>query len=176
MIRDRNDSSATPARIRMQHYRARQRGENIPLRKPGPRPKAQQAMIPAHPGADRGYALDFHTPVRHVGTVLADAGARGATIAEMADTYRPFPGDLVRVQLHHGLDGELAARRFLIDRAVSALGVQAQRPDGTRGPGQIRESRSLADAVRYRLAVPVEDLRYDGRAVVLVRDDLADDS
>ncbi len=138
----------------MRHYRARQRGENIPLRKPGPKPRKPAATITAHPGADRGYPLDFSSPLSHTATELEKAGTRGATIAEMAATYyHPNPGDLARAQRCHGLDTSTQAKRFLIDRAVSALGAQ------------VSEGRSAQAATRYRLAVPFDDLRFDGQQV-----------
>lgn len=157
-VKAKNDRIA--ARLRVQRYRARQRGKDEPLRKPGPRPKHPQATIPAHPGAGRGYALDFSGPIRHVVTELARAGVRGASVGEMAETYRHADaGDLSRVRLWHGLESDAQAERFLIDRAVSALGVQARQPGGGRGPGQLREARGQG---RYRLAVTPDDIRYDG--------------
>src|SRR6266508_841382 len=151
-----DENARAASRLRVQRYRARQRGEDAPLRRPGPRPQRPQAMVPAHPGADRGgYALNFLSPLRHVVAELADAGTRGASVAEMAASYQhPIPGDLARIRMWHGLGSDGQAEGFLIDRAVSALGVQAGQPGGTRGPGQLRAARGQG---RYRLAVPADE-------------------
>lgn len=136
---------------RMRRYRARQRGDDIPLRKPGPRPARAKTLIIAHPGGDRAYALDFHTPVRHVATEMEKSGTRGASIEEMAAAYRhSIPGELSRIRSAHGLRSDAAARLFLIDRAVSALG---------------RQVRLARGAGRYRLACDFDDLRYDGKSL-----------
>jgi hypothetical protein len=120
-------------------------------RKPGPRPKPQQATIPAHPGADRGYAADFLSPIRHVATELENAGIRGCTVEELTAGYQhPNPGDLSRVRLWHGVPSDREARRFLVDRALSALW------------GQVKPARRGG---AYRLAVPFDDLRFEGRPV-----------
>jgi len=120
--------NALTAAERMRRYRARQKEDQPPgswnaRRKPGPKPRKIIPMIPASPGTDRDYPLDFSSPVRHVMAELEKAGTRGATIAEMAGGYRhPIPSDLSRVMRAHALDSQQQAARFLIDRAVSALG------------------------------------------------------
>lgn len=165
MQNERNALSMSDAAVRMRAYRARRRGEAIPLRKPGPRPKPREATIVAHPGADRGYALDFSSPMRLVATKLDEAGRRGLTVTELAASYRHSnPNDLVRVKIHHGCVTDTEAVRFLIDRALSALGVQRQDLWTDKwGPGQIRAARR---AGAYRLAVPFDDLRdLDGHQI-----------
>lgn len=149
------DRNRVLARERMRRMRARKTStrnlEWAAIRKPGPRPRQSAATIPASPGADRGYALDFSSPVRHVATELERAGTRGATIHEMALSYDPtIASDLARIRLQHGLESNFEARRFLVDRAVSALGKQVR---GARRTGA------------YRLAVPFDDLRYEGSEI-----------
>jgi hypothetical protein len=133
--------NALTAAERMRRYRARQQGDAQPeswnaKRKPGPRPRERIATIPASPGRDRDYPLDFASPVQHVTAELEQAGSRGATIDELTATYRhSMPSDLGRVCLFHGTRDEKEARRFLIDRAVSALGSQVK---GARRLGAYR--------------------------------------
>jgi hypothetical protein len=91
-------------------------------------------VIPASPGVDRDYPLDFVTPVRHVVGALQRAGVRGLSLEQLADSYlHPNTGDISRVQREHGCRNESDANRFLIDRALSALGAQLRPP--TRGYG-----------------------------------------
>jgi len=99
-------------------------------------------MVVVHRGADRGDALDFLMPIRHVATQLEAAGVRGLTVAESADSYGASNGDLT-----HGGASDAEASRFLIDRALSALGEQVCHAQG---------------AGRYRLVVPFDELRYEG--------------
>jgi hypothetical protein len=161
MTRDRNYRASTAAE-RMRLYRARQRGENVPLGKPGPRSVRQRPMVLAHPGAERGYALDFLSPLRHVVTELERAGRRGLTITELAAGYtHPNTGDLYRVRLLHGLDNDDQAHRFLVDRAISTLWDQVK--------------RARVDG-RYRLAVPVDAVRHDGEPIHPYRDEPNQDS
>ena len=133
-------------------------------------------MIPASPGGDRGYALDFGAAVRYVATELEQgswtirelvqraARARAGRprpgdprVLELYESrhgswprYQPLHGDLSRVRLNHGLDTDEQATTLVLDRAVSALGEQVRGPTA-KG--------------RYRLAIPFEDLRFEERPI-----------
>lgn len=129
---------------RAQLHRARARDETTPMGRPGRRPPRELLAIPASPGVDRGYPLDFLSPMRHVATAVERAGQRGISLADLADTYRhPNTGDISRVIRVHGLRNEHDVNRFLMDRALSAFGAKLRPP--TRGYG-------------WRLAVPFDEL------------------
>jgi transposase len=106
-----------------------------------------------HPGTQGGYALDFLSPMRHVATELAMAGADGRTLDEISTSYHhPSSGDLHRVRLHEHQSSDRAAESWLIERAAQEMGKQLDH--GEDG--------------RLRLAVPVEDLRdWRRRRIVL---------
>jgi hypothetical protein len=100
-----------------------------------------------NPGVEKDYALDFLSVVRHVVTQMDGAAPAALSIGDMAKTYRhTVPSDLTRVRQHHGIGNGSDAVRFLIERAVAALGSQL-----------------AADDNGYRLAKPFESLRYERR-------------
>jgi hypothetical protein len=75
------------------------------------------------------------------------AAPAALSIGDMAKTYRhTVPSDLTRVRQHHGIGNDSDAVRFLVERAVAALGSQL-----------------AADDSGYRLAKPFEALRYERR-------------
>lgn len=125
------------------------------------------APLGLHPGREKGYALDFQTPVRHVVTQLEEgrAAGRAPSLDDLTATYTSaLSSDLHRVKLHelgirrpqaHVRDEE--AREFLMAKAIEALGDQvACQEDGT-----------------YVLTVPLAAVRYAGEPVHLFQDDRA---
>lgn len=109
---------------------------------------------------DNGYALDLLSPVRHVATELDRAAGAALSVAEMAATYtHPNPGDLARVRLHEGCASDDAAVRWLIDRAIAALGKQVT-SDDNHG---------------YVLTRPFDKLRYDRKKLYRTTDENAED-
>jgi hypothetical protein len=157
----RNEGPMTAA-ARMWRYRARQRGADVPKRKPGPKPRPP---APVPPVDCRSYPLPFAaTVLRYVATELERVGPRGANVLELAAGYtHGLHGDLARVRHHHGCVTDTEAVRHLIDRAVRELG------------GQLREARGVAAGQRVRLDVPFDDLRYAGEGLVrLVKSDAED--
>jgi ParB-like chromosome segregation protein Spo0J len=101
-----------------------------------------------NPGVEKDYALDFLSVVRHVVTQMDGAAPAALSIDDMAKTYRhTVPTDLTRVRLHHKIGNDSDAVRFLVERAVAALGSQIA-GDGDGG---------------YRLTRPFDDLRYERR-------------
>ena len=112
-----------------------------------------------HPGAEGGYALDFISPMRHVATELAGAGAAGLRLTDIQRTYTyHLSGDFHRIRLHELHDPQASdeqAKRWLIARAVKEFGEQI-----TTGEDGL-----------LRLAVPVEELRgWAGQPITLEHD------
>lgn len=102
--------------------------------------------------AEVNYPLDMISPIRHVVTRLEETP--GMTVAALAATYHhPIPTDLIRVREAERVED---AETFLMERALQRLGKQV-----------------VADGDGYRLAVPFEKLRYDGRPIhrTFVRDE-----
>jgi ParB-like chromosome segregation protein Spo0J len=113
---------------------------------------------------DNGYALDLLSPVRHVATEMDRVAPAALSVEEMAATYRhPNPGDFARVRLHEHCASDDEAVAWLIGRAVQAI---ARR--GKSGQVQVAEHDG-----GYRLVVPFDALRYDGRKLERERNDHA---
>jgi ParB/RepB/Spo0J family partition protein len=108
-----------------------------------------------NPGAEKGYALDFLTVVRHVATEMESVRPGGAlSIDALAASYdHSIPGDLTRVRHHHDLSSDEAAKRFLVERAVNAL-------NSRNGKAQV----GLTDD-GWQLLKPLADVRYERKKV-----------
>ena len=109
-----------------------------------------------------GYAMDLHTPARHIGTELERAPSGALSVSELAASYHhPNSGDVSRAKLHGKVDTERAAYEFMIGLAVERLKVR-----GKAGAAQL-----VADEDgRWRFAdgVTFDDLRFDGRKLYRV--------
>ncbi|MQB01460.1 MAG: hypothetical protein GEU78_14405 [Actinobacteria bacterium] len=101
-----------------------------------------------NPGAEKGYALDFTSVIRHVATELERSPGRSSE-ALAASYQHPVRGDLSRVRQHHGHSSDGDAIQFLIERAVAALKKQVE-SDGNGG---------------YRLTRDFDDLRYERKKI-----------
>ena len=97
----------------------------------------------AHPGTEKGYALNFLSPVRYVAASLERAPALSSEL--VAGYEHSIAGDLARVRQHEGLASDTEARAFLVERALLALGDQVEQ----NGDG------------KWRLTKPFDDLRYE---------------
>lgn len=100
---------------------------------------------------ERGYALDMSSVVSHVATEMegADPDGPAPTVESMAATYRHvITGDLARICLHEGADSDHGAVLWLVQAAVRELGAHV-----------------TADGDGYRLATPLDEIRWHGRAV-----------
>jgi hypothetical protein len=95
--------------------------------------------------------------VRHIVSELNAAVGEGRRDVELAASYRLGGGDLARVRRHEGVPTDEAARFFLVERALIALGDQVERCSNGC----------------WQLAVPADALCYDGHPLVLHRDDSA---
>lgn len=106
-----------------------------------------------------GYALNLHTPVRHVATELDRAAPAALSIAELAASYsHSNPGDLARIKLHEHRGSDDEAITYLIERATGALAYQ----------GKTKRSRQqlVSNGDGWRLAIPFEELRYEGERLI----------
>ena len=96
----------------------------------------------AHPGTEKGYALDFLSPVQYVAVSLERAPALSS---ELVKGYKHrIAGDLTRVRQHEGLSSNAEASAFLVERALIALGKQVEQ----NGDGKWRLTRTF-DEIRY---------------------------
>jgi ParB-like chromosome segregation protein Spo0J len=103
-----------------------------------------------NPGREHDYALDFLSVLRYVVTQLYYA-AEPPGVEEMATAWMPVvTSDLSRVRGVEGFDSDTEAKRFLIRCALDELKDQVVSENGG-----------------YRLAVPVEKLRYERKRVHL---------
>ena len=110
----------------------------------------------ANPGEEKGYALFFISAVRHVATEMEAARLAGrvTSIEAMTASYtHPNGADLTRVRHHHGIASNEEATRFLVERAVLALGDRVEHVDNG-----------------VRLAKPLTRIRYEGDAIVPTHD------
>jgi len=131
--------------------RARKAGADVPKGKPGPKRKPNVTDAGLHPD----YALDLISPIRYVATALEGAGQGGMSIPDLAASYSGGnPSDLGRVRFWQGLDTDLQARRWLVDRAILILGAQ------------VAQARARGGKYgKYTLAVPFDDLRFEGQPI-----------
>lgn len=122
----------------------------------------------ASPGVEMGYALDFHSVVRHVATQLerARSSNRALSVAEMAKNLGliPGPADITRVRHYHKLNSDIAAKRFLVERAIEDL--------RTRGPRGREIEQIATDNGSAWLAVSGDELRYKGKKLTLYEEKL----
>lgn len=106
-----------------------------------------------NPGVEKGYPLDFISPIRHVASELDRAAPAALSVDEMAGTYtHPNPADINRVCEMHGMN-EHDAVRFLIGRAVMALNTKSKTQVEENGHGT------------WKLAVPFSELRYERKSI-----------
>lgn len=100
-----------------------------------------------------GYALDISQAVRHVATELDRAAPAALSARTIAATYGAEPGDISRVRdiEHGGRITDTEAVEWIITEAIGELSDQVK-PDGDG----------------YKLAVPADDLRWDGKKVNLI--------
>src|SRR5580765_5637868 len=98
------------------------------------------------------YAMDGHTPLRHVVTALEGAGNRPLSLEELAMTYNhPVPSDFSRIKLHERCEHDDAAKVWLMKYAISEL-----------GPRQVEEV-----AEGFRLKKPAAKIKYNGKVIAL---------
>ena len=98
----------------------------------------------------RGYALDMASPAQHAAIELDRAAPAALSAEEIAATYdHAVPGDLSRVREHEHVASDEEAVRWLIREALRLLGSQVT------GNGDDR----------YRLAKPIEDIRFHGKKI-----------
>lgn len=112
--------------------------------------------LPSNPGVEKGFPLDFISPVRHAATELEKAreAGQGITIEQVAADYRHYnPSDLSRIRRAYQLPTDHAATLFLIRRAVYALGNQVK-----------QEVDPLAGHL-YQLREPFSKLLYEGKTL-----------
>jgi ParB-like chromosome segregation protein Spo0J len=92
------------------------------------------------------YALDLHSPVRHVATELERAD-HALSVSELASTYtHPNHGDVNRVKKFEHLRSDRAAVEWIIERALEKISKYLDNGDGT-----------------YQLAVPFDDIKLNRR-------------
>lgn len=80
-----------------------------------------------HPGLEKEYALDFHTPMSHLVRELEGArqSGRAPSLEDLTQSYTDTrSGDLARVKRYEKLTTDWEARQFLMAKAIEALGSQ----------------------------------------------------
>lgn len=112
----------------------------------------------------RDYALDVHTPVRHVANALERAGDTALSVPQIAATYsHPNTGDVSRVRQHENCSDESEVNEWLIGQALNEL-----RRRGNNGKVQLVEDGGLW---RFAYGITFDDLRYDGKKIARIVDE-----
>lgn len=104
-----------------------------------------------NPSIDKGYALTFIDVIRHIVTRLDGAAPAALSISDLASDYKHYSSDLHRVKLHHDLVTDADANRFLIECGIDSL-----------------KDELVAENGGYKLAKPVDKIRYEGRPVQVI--------